>query len=101
MLNNKVPTWNNMKKKKKEGPKWCTLCKADEESVSHLFIFCPFAVQVWKPCSDLLSQACYWQGQRVEDAWQSSLVSGANMMIKALSLILSWGVWLARNASIF
>jgi hypothetical protein len=76
MMNNKVPTWDNMKKRKKERPWWCILCKEDDESISHIFIFCPFTMQVWKSCSDLISQVCQWQGLNIEEAWRSWLDSG-------------------------
>jgi hypothetical protein len=37
MIKNKIPTWDRMKLINLEGPGWCALCKANEETISHLF----------------------------------------------------------------
>jgi hypothetical protein len=38
LLENKIPTWDHMKKRMIEGPGWCALCKNDEQSEIHLFL---------------------------------------------------------------
>jgi len=38
MMEPKVPTWDTMKKRYKEGSGWCSLCKSNEESAMHLFM---------------------------------------------------------------
>ena len=47
-LNNKILTWDNLQKRRCNGPNRCTLCISNEENVSHLFNFCSYADSVWK-----------------------------------------------------
>jgi len=56
----KVPTWDTMKRRQKEGPRWCALCRVDEESVQHLFILFPFVQEIWKVYSSKLGQDYKW-----------------------------------------
>ena len=28
-------------------PHWCSLCKAKEESVNHIFLHCSYSIQLW------------------------------------------------------
>jgi hypothetical protein len=37
----------------------------------------------------------------MEEAWKFCLAQPMNRNIKALPLILNWGIWLAKNAMIF
>jgi hypothetical protein len=46
-LNNKLCTWDNGLKRGWIGPSRCSLCRSEEETIYHLFITCPFFVQVW------------------------------------------------------
>jgi hypothetical protein len=101
LIKKKIPTWDRMKLRKVEGPGRCQLCRDEEENGPHLFIKCPFARQCWEECSRVLGKACRWQGESVEEAWKDWLSSPINRSIKALPLILNWGIWLARNATVF
>jgi hypothetical protein len=42
LIKNKIPIWDRMKLGNLEGLGWCTLCKADEETIPHLFLHCLF-----------------------------------------------------------
>ena len=42
-LENKTPTCDNLQKRNCIGPGWCSLCKVESETVSHLFITCIFS----------------------------------------------------------
>ena len=42
VLENKAPTWDNLQKRCFQGLGWCDLCKADGESIIHLFLHHPF-----------------------------------------------------------
>jgi hypothetical protein len=72
----KVNTCNNIQKRRPFhylNPQWCILCKAGKESIDHLFLHCPFSIQIWwrffkefgvtwnipKRCNDLLSIRLY------------------------------------------
>jgi hypothetical protein len=54
-LNNKLLTWDNGLKRGWCGPNRCALYKSNDESVSHLFVTCPFADQVTNIVKDKLS----------------------------------------------
>lgn len=44
---NNCLTWDNIHKRGFHGPSICVLCGAAEEESSHLFLHCPFAIQIW------------------------------------------------------
>jgi hypothetical protein len=101
LIKNKVPTWDKMRSRHLEGSGWCALCRSDEESTTHLFLKCPFILQIWVECSGVLNQVCRWKGPNIEEAWREWSSNPQNHNIKALPLLINWGVWLARNSTIF
>ena len=44
---NKILTWDNMGKRGHLGPSICIYCKADSESIQHIFFFFPYTNQIW------------------------------------------------------
>jgi hypothetical protein len=100
-LVNKVPTWDKMRKRQIEGPGWCALCKGEIETIEHILISFPFTLKVWREVSLLLRQQCEWNGPTLESTWENWLQDASHKNLKALPLIISWGVWLARNLAIF
>ena len=59
-LNNKPLTWENLKKRCWNGPRWCALCHSNEETGSHLFVVCSYAETVWKAgCNELKFQGMH------------------------------------------
>jgi len=42
-----------------------------------------------------------WVGPSIEHAWKNWCVDSSYRRIKSLPLVVAWGVWLARNSSIF
>ena len=101
VLENKAPTWDNLQKRSFQGLGWCRLCKSDGESVSHLFLQCPFIKEVWKECSRSLGFPCRWESNTVLQAWENRRTLAAQENMKALPLLVIWGVWLARNNLFF
>jgi len=79
LIKNKVPTWDRMKHIGLEGPGWCPLCKAIEESSIHLFLCCPFVHHTRFECPRSLRQDCIWQGQNNEEAWRQCLHDPKNL----------------------
>jgi hypothetical protein len=45
-LNNKLLTWDNFLRRGWCGPNRCPLCKENQETITHLFISCPYAGKV-------------------------------------------------------
>jgi hypothetical protein len=50
-LENKILTWENLRKRGWEGPSFCSLCFRDEETVLHIFVSCTFSQKVWSTLS--------------------------------------------------
>jgi hypothetical protein len=48
LIENRVLVWPNLQARGWEGPSRCYLCLHQSESISHLFIFCPFVRVVWQ-----------------------------------------------------
>ena len=46
-MNNRLLTWENMRKQGFQGHSLCVLCKSNEEHSSHLFNYCPYVGYVW------------------------------------------------------
>ncbi|KAM1375219.1 hypothetical protein ACFX2I_025682 [Malus domestica] len=86
-------------------PQWCALCKSGEESVNHVFLHCPYSIQIWwnllkeagaswvtpKGCFELLSTKFegLGKGRKAKTLWGSLL------------LALFWNIWLERNKRVF
>jgi len=101
VLENKAPTWDNLQKKQMVGPGWCCLCKNAEESVSHIFLFCNYSAAVWEECAKLVGVNLKWEGTSLEQVWSNWVINPSFQDSKSLPLIVIWGIWLARNESIF
>ena len=67
VLENKVPTWDTLQKRGFQGQGSFVLCKAEEESVNHLFLKCAYCIEVWKECVKLLGLGleCRWEGDSI------------------------------------
>jgi hypothetical protein len=48
MLENKVLTWENLRRRGWEGPSICSLCLREEETILHIMVCCPFTLEIWK-----------------------------------------------------
>ncbi|CAN1798912.1 hypothetical protein LINPERHAP1_LOCUS21928 [Linum perenne] len=85
-------------------PNQCVLCLHNEELASHLFIHCPFILQIWSRISSRLSII----GPLLVNI--SDLISGwkglnCESLFAALKSVIlhsfCWFVWLGRNDAIF
>lgn len=101
ILELKVPTWDILQKRCFEGPGRCCLCKIDNESILHLFLKCPFGIQIWKEVYTLLNIRGDWRGASIEDALSLWWGAGGYRQHKVAPLIISWGIWISRNAFSF
>ena len=73
----------------------------ESESISHLFITCSFSTAVWSDCLSQVGLNHRWDGDTVNSAWDRWWRSFSRSKLKALPLIIIWGIWLARNGAIF
>ncbi|CAN1780700.1 hypothetical protein LINPERHAP1_LOCUS15169 [Linum perenne] len=85
-------------------PNRCVLCSHNEESASHLFIHCPFTMQIWSRISLRLSIIGPLQNNI------SEILSGwkwlkCEPLFEALKNVIlhsfCWFIWLERNDAIF
>jgi ribonuclease HI len=62
---------------------------------------CRYTIKVWTEVSRLLDLQCNWYGQDLEQAWQNWWATRIYKSLRALPLLIIWGVWLVRNSLIF
>ena len=102
-LENKVHCWENLIKRGFNGLGWCALCRNAGETTLHLFLSCPYYVEVWVECCKLLGlgPACRWEGDSIIHAWERWRHSETTKVMIVLPLLVTWGIWLARNNLVF
>ena len=101
VITNKAPSWDNLQKRTFTGPGWCILCKHSEESLYHLFMECDFAKRTWAGASRMESLSSQWSGGDMKSALHLWIMDRNNEKYRALPLIITWGIWGARNRFIF
>ena len=101
VLRNKVPTWENLQKRNFVGLGWCSLCKTEEETSTHLFLNCIYILKVWLEISKFLNVQSLWEGRNLEDSWLLWWNNMSYKHLKALPLLVIWGGWLAQKFIIF
>lgn len=101
ILKNKVPTWDNLQKRNKQGLGWCTLCNFFEESTSHLFLSYPFSLRIWDIFLKAVGISMNWSGSSLLDAWKNWWSSTNGTHYRNIPPIICWGIWLAQNKIIF
>eukprot|EP00253_Pinus_taeda_P004859 PITA_04859 len=63
LSHNRVLTWDNLRKRKFEGPSICLNCKMEEESAVHLMQLCPFSRKIWEK----VTFRCQKEGREIGD----------------------------------
>lgn len=101
MLKRKVPTWDSLRARYLVGPGRCPLCKSEEESINHLFITCEESKNIWVELSRLLNIKAHLVNESLELAWSRWWETHPEGNLRVLPLIFFWGVWIARNKSLF
>eukprot|EP00253_Pinus_taeda_P007836 PITA_07836 len=70
ILKKKVPSWDILQARFKQGPGRCPLCKNESETILHLFLNCPFTKKVWEEVQGLLKKHIIWEGGSILAAWE-------------------------------
>ena len=98
-LQNKILTWDNLLRRVFSGHGYCSLCKATNEAITHMFLHYSFIQEVWLEVCNLLK---FNDGQE-GTYFQSCMYDQFNkpMKYKELPLFIIWYIWKARNQSIF
>lgn len=101
ILKRKIPTWDILQSRFKQGPGRCSLCKADSETIKHLFLDCPTVKKIRGEVRKLIQKQCIWEGENFPDVWEKWWREYTEGNMRNLPPIICWGVWIARNKSIF
>ena len=101
ILEDNISTWDNLQKRSFEGPGWCVLCKNALESGPHLFLQCPTVQKVWQEALHMLRARADWSGPSLEEAFKCWWNAEYSKSFQMIPLIISWGIWIARNNLIF
>jgi hypothetical protein len=100
-LNNKLLTWDNCVKRGWCGPNRCILCKNDSESITHLFIFCPFASQVMKLIKENLKSKSIWNKEILDEGLKEWEMDRSIKLYASLPSLFVSNTWWARNSATF
>jgi hypothetical protein len=102
---NRILTWDNLRKKGFIGPSMCTLCQQQEETMEHLLNRCPYSQVIWDQGSQMMRRS-----NRNRDNIQDTLehwdsISFSNPILKRIWQLLPgfslWQIWKERNRRIF
>jgi hypothetical protein len=90
------------------GPSQCALCQEVEESIQHIFIDCKFTKETWIHILGTLHQCLIWLDTFMDfTKWKRHYIGnlkGKTILLRcweSLPKYLCWGIWLARNKTIF
>jgi hypothetical protein len=100
-LTNKMLTWDNLEKRNWHGPNYCILCKQNSESVSHLFVSCPFAGQVASTLKEKLKIGAEWNIPSLEECYKLWIQDRSLKLYAGLPCILVANLWWARECDTF
>ena len=100
----KCLTIDNLRKRKVCILDWCYMCKCSSESVSHLFLHCPVAAEVWDMVFGLFGVSWVMPSSVVGllACWQGHFGRLRNGVIwKIVPPCLMWCIWKERNNRCF
>lgn len=101
ILKRKTPTWDILQSRYMQGPGRCSLCKSETETINHLFLVCPAIKNVWVEVGKLMNKKIEWVGENLPEVWDKWWKQYPEGNMWNLPPIICWGVWIARNWSIF
>ena len=101
ILEKKVPTWDFLQKRSFIGPSRCYLCNNDVETIQRLFLDCGVAQNIWTDILQILNIRMVWHGGTMDEAFSLWWNTVGSKSLRMMSLIVPWGIWIARNECIF
>jgi hypothetical protein len=85
----------------KQGHGYYVFCKAIEESNLHLFRLCPYTCHIWKEIGDHMGMGHVSENDSIVDRFEELFTKNTLKHFQVVPILVSWGLWLARNASLF
>jgi ribonuclease HI/exonuclease III len=107
LLHDSILTWDNLSKRGWEGPSRCPLCACQAETSVHLFLLCPFALELWNLILGQLNVPLPASVTSLFTSWvvlapfsftNLSLLKHCWMWVPK---VVCWKLWLERNSRIF
>jgi hypothetical protein len=77
----------------------CPLCFKEEETITHIFIFCSFTIKMWQNLHIVFKFSKMWGGTSLTSSFEDWVKM--EKCFKSLPILVCWQVWLERNLSIF
>jgi hypothetical protein len=96
---NKILTWDMLRRKGWYGPGIYFLCKNNSEDIDHLFIHCPFARAVWARETTFLRVKNRWEGENFNSVFDYWVLD--KTVPTTLAVLICWYIWFERNQVIF
>jgi hypothetical protein len=97
--NDKILTWDILLHRGWMGPNMCFLCHNNSETISHIFLDCPFTKSIWHKIFLVLNLKKMWTGTNLHDFLENWSLQ--DFTLPHLPVIVCWFVWLTRNRAIF
>lgn len=82
----------------------CSLCSLEPEDISHLFLFCPFSMEIWAWWWDLWNLSWVWPKSLNLALSQWNYPRKEKLFKKiwlAAFIVIIWSIWRERNERIF
>lgn len=98
IINNLLPTKDNLAKKGIPSNHICCFCRAHKESTTHVLWTCKFSKKIWMeffPKKNNLLNLCRWLDEPME-AWDM-MQQQLSTEERNLAILVLWNLWTARN----
>jgi len=99
-LNNKLLTLENIIKRAWNRPNWCSLCKTSSGTISHLFIHCSYASQVFHLVKEKVQAKIDSNKLSLEECVKDRISDRSVNLYANLLNILVNNLWWAHNSSV-
>lgn len=98
MLQDKILTIQNLKRRGWEMPNRCSLCCKQEETVKHMFMLCQYTKRVMQMVERMQPEMA---GLLVRGKYKHNILNAAQRKIKEIKVVICFIIWRERCAIIF
>ena len=105
VLQKKILTWDNIKKRVILGPSICQLYKAQEETMEHILNSCTYTTWLWDSFTIFFQQTDRDRGSIINtlNKWRRNFTENESLNLAWVFMpsFIIWNVWKERNKRIF